>query len=45
MTELDQMQTDMLSAIDAASGLEALDAVRVHALGKTGAITLLLKSL
>ncbi|OYY96184.1 MAG: phenylalanine--tRNA ligase subunit alpha [Sphingomonadales bacterium 28-56-43] len=31
--------------MDAASGLEALDAVRVHALGKTGAITLLLKSL
>ena len=44
-TDLDQMQTDMLAAIDAASGLDALDAVRVQALGKTGAITTLLKSL
>ncbi|OQW77449.1 MAG: phenylalanine--tRNA ligase subunit alpha [Proteobacteria bacterium ST_bin13] len=44
-TELDQMQTDMLAAIDAASGLDALDAVRVQALGKTGVITTLLKSL
>ncbi|OYY78305.1 MAG: phenylalanine--tRNA ligase subunit alpha [Sphingomonas sp. 28-62-20] len=44
-TDLDQMQTDMLAAIDAASGLDALDAVRVQALGKTGVITTLLKSL
>ncbi|OYY64763.1 phenylalanine--tRNA ligase subunit alpha [Sphingomonas sp. 28-62-11] len=44
-TELDQMQTDMLSAIDAASGLDALEAVRIHGLGKTGTITGLLKSL
>lgn len=44
-TDLDQMQTDMLAAIDAASGLDALDAVRVQALGKTGVITTQLKSL
>ncbi len=44
-TELDQMQADMLSAIDAASGLDALEAVRIHGLGKTGTITTLLKSL
>ncbi len=44
-TELDQMQTDMLSAIDAASGLDALEAVRINGLGKTGTITGLLKSL
>ena len=45
MNDLAMMQADMLSAINAASGLDALDAVRVHALGKAGAVTVLLKSL
>lgn len=44
-TDLDQLQTDLLSAVAAASGLESLDAVRVHALGKSGTVTALLKSL
>ncbi|MAW98878.1 MAG: phenylalanine--tRNA ligase subunit alpha [Sphingomonas sp.] len=44
-TDLDQLREDLLAAIDTAAGLEALDAVRVHALGKQGAITAMLKSL
>ncbi|GAA0739191.1 phenylalanine--tRNA ligase subunit alpha [Sphingomonas japonica] len=44
-TDLDQLRTDLLAAVDAAPGLDALDAVRVHALGKQGAITALLKTL
>jgi phenylalanyl-tRNA synthetase alpha chain len=44
-TDLDQLQTDLLAAIDASSGLDALESVRVHALGKAGAVTALLKTL
>ncbi|MFV0625395.1 phenylalanine--tRNA ligase subunit alpha [Sphingomonas sp. ac-8] len=44
-TDLEQLRGDLLAAIDAAAGLEALDAVRVHALGKQGAVTGLLKTL
>src|SRR6218665_3278741 len=44
-TDLDQLRTDLLGAIDAAAGLEPLEAGRVHALGKQGAITGLLKTL
>ncbi|MEI9850192.1 MAG: phenylalanine--tRNA ligase subunit alpha [Sphingomonas sp.] len=44
-SDLDQLRADLLAAIDAAAGLDALDAVRVHALGKTGAVTGLLKTL
>jgi len=44
-TDLDSMREDMLSAIHACGGLDALDAVRVHALGKSGTITVMLKSL
>jgi phenylalanyl-tRNA synthetase alpha chain len=39
------LETSLLVAVDGASTLEALEAVRVQALGKAGAITLLLKSL
>jgi phenylalanyl-tRNA synthetase alpha chain len=45
MTDLDQLKADLLAAIDAAAGLDALDAVRVHALGKQGTVTGLLKTL
>lgn len=45
MTDLDQLRTDLLAAVDAASGPDALDAVRVHALGKQGVVTGLLKTL
>jgi phenylalanyl-tRNA synthetase alpha chain len=44
-TDLDQLKTDLLAAIDASAGLDALEAVRVHALGKSGAVTGLLKTL
>jgi phenylalanyl-tRNA synthetase alpha chain len=44
-TDLDQLRTDLLGGIDAAGSLDALDAVRVHALGKQGAVTGLLKTL
>ncbi len=41
----DTLQADLLSAIDAAASLEALEAVRVGALGKSGSVTALLKTL
>ncbi|KQN19475.1 phenylalanine--tRNA ligase subunit beta [Sphingomonas sp. Leaf33] len=44
-TDLDQLRADLLASIDAAGSLDALDAVRVHALGKQGAVTGLLKTL
>jgi phenylalanyl-tRNA synthetase alpha chain len=44
-TDLDQLRTDLLGAIDAATGLDALEAIRVHALGKQGAVTALLKTM
>jgi phenylalanyl-tRNA synthetase alpha chain len=43
--DLDIMRDHMLTAIDAAPGLDALEAVRVEALGKQGSVTLLLKTL
>ncbi|WP_242097445.1 phenylalanine--tRNA ligase subunit alpha [Sphingomonas sp. CROZ-RG-20F-R02-07] len=45
MIELDQMREHMLAAVQAAPGLDALDAVRVEALGKQGRVTQLLKTL
>lgn len=44
-TDLDQLRADLLASVDAAAGVDALDAVRVHALGKQGAVTGLLKTL
>lgn len=44
-TDLDQLRADLLASIDAAAGVDALEAVRVHALGKQGAVTGLLKTL
>jgi phenylalanyl-tRNA synthetase alpha chain len=45
MTEIDDLKTHLLTAIEAAAGLDALDAVRVDALGKQGRVTALLKSM
>jgi phenylalanyl-tRNA synthetase alpha chain len=45
VTDLDQLKTDLCAAVEAAAGLDALEAVRVHALGKQGAVTQLLKTL
>ncbi len=43
--DLDTLRDHMLTAIDAATGLDALEAVRVEALGKQGNVTQLLKTL
>ena len=45
MTEIDDLKTHLLTAIEAAAGLEALETVRVDALGKQGRVTALLKSM
>ena len=45
MTDVAELQTHLLTAIDAAAGLDALEACRVRALGKQGEVTRLLKTL
>jgi phenylalanyl-tRNA synthetase alpha chain len=45
MSHLDQMSSELLSRIGAAADLQSLEAERVSALGKQGAITQLLKTL
>ncbi len=45
MTELNQLQSDLSARIADAGDLAALDAIRVEALGKTGSISELLKTL
>ena len=45
MTDTDELKTHLLAAIDASAGLDALDAVRVDALGKQGRVTQLLKTM
>ncbi len=44
-TETDRLQADILGAIAAAASPEALEAVRVAAMGKSGSVTALLKTL
>jgi len=43
--DLDQLRTDILAAVNDAGALDALEAIRVQALGKQGAVTELLKTL
>ena len=45
MSDLDQLQTDLLAQIGAAADEAALDAVRVAALGKKGSVSALLATL
>ncbi len=45
MTDLDRLRLDIIAAIDAAEALDALEAVRIDALGKQGSVSALLKSL
>ncbi len=45
MTDLASLNTQALSAIDAAAMLDALDAIRIDVLGKQGSISALLKTL
>ncbi len=45
MADLDQLKTDLLARIDAATAPDAIEAIRVEALGKQGSVTALLKTL
>ena len=45
MTDTDDLKTHLLAAIDASASLDALEAVRVDALGKQGRVTQLLKKM
>jgi phenylalanyl-tRNA synthetase alpha chain len=45
MTDPQQLETELLGAIAGAAGPEALEAVRVAAMGKSGSVTALLKTL
>jgi len=45
MTDLDQLRDDLLAAVDSAATPDAIEALRVSALGKTGSVTGLLKTL
>ena len=45
MTDLDDLRQHLLVAVEASAGLDALEAVRVDALGKQGRVTQLLKTL
>ena len=45
MTEIEDLKTHLLTAVSAAAGLDALESVRVDALGKQGRVTQLLKTL
>ncbi|WP_375392287.1 phenylalanine--tRNA ligase subunit alpha [uncultured Sphingomonas sp.] len=45
VTDLDDLREHLLAAIGASPGLDALEACRVHALGKQGQVTQLLKTL
>jgi len=45
MQDLSELEAELVAAVDAADGPEALDAVRVAALGKKGRLTELMKGL
>ncbi|HMP62690.1 MAG TPA: phenylalanine--tRNA ligase subunit alpha, partial [Phenylobacterium sp.] len=45
MTDLDILKTELIAQVDAAADPAALEAIRVAALGKSGQISELLKSL
>jgi len=45
MTDLTNLKTTLLAQVDAAQTLDAVESLRVHALGKQGEITALLKTL
>ena len=45
MTDLEQMRTDLIGQIEAATSPDAVEAIRVAALGKSGGVTALLKTL
>ncbi len=45
MSDIETLQTELMAAIDSAGTLEAIEAVRVSALGKQGSVSALLKTM
>lgn len=45
MTDIATLQTELMAAIDSADTLDALEAVRISALGKQGSVSVLLKTM
>jgi phenylalanyl-tRNA synthetase alpha chain len=45
MSDIETLQTELMAAIDSADTLEAIEAVRVSALGKQGSVSALLKTM
>jgi phenylalanyl-tRNA synthetase alpha chain len=45
MSDIETLQTELIAAIDSADTLEALEVVRVSALGKQGSVSALLKTM
>ena len=45
MSDIETLQTELMAAIDSANTLDALEAVRVSALGKQGSVSALLKTM
>ena len=45
MTDIATLQTELISAVESADTLEALEAVRISALGKQGSVSGLLKTM
>lgn len=45
MTDIATLQTELMAAIDSANTLDALEAVRISALGKQGSVSALLKTM
>ena len=45
MTDISTLQTELMAAIDSADTLDALEAVRISALGKQGSVSALLKTM
>ena len=45
MTDIVKLQTELLAAVEAADTSDALEAVRIDALGKQGSVSALLKTL
>ena len=43
--DIETLQTELMAAIDSSDTLEALEAVRVSALGKQGSVSALLKTM
>ena len=45
MSDIEQLRTDLIARVGAAADLEAVEAIRIEALGKAGSVSALLKTL